>query len=224
MIGLSLGVLTADEVGRLVRALGGHRYVAGRQLLVHALALEHVGGEAQRWAREVLADPDVDAASRDERLVRACSEAELALVLALYWGDGPATKAAHDGLRASLARLELPLPDPAPFDESREDEVFPLLVDAGWELLSLAELDPERHRGAIAAYGEPILYESARFEEEEAMPKQTHLYELPALGPRELLEAAENGALRESLVLYTEGEPTYLDYVTRGVLKAAKLA
>jgi len=115
------------------------------------------------------------------------------------------------------------VPEPEPFDEEREDEVHPLLVDAGWELLPLGELDPERHKGAIAAYGEPILFESARFEEQEAMPRPTHLYELPAIGPRELLEGARDGLLLHPFVLYVQGDETYVDYVIRGALKAAKI-
>ena len=220
MIGIELPAETVDEACRVVRALGGHRYAAGKLLLIHALALGHVD---PAWSESTLSNPDIDADSRDERLWRRCSEAELEAVLALYWGEGDSSARARDALLAALERLELPLPDPDPFDESREDDIHPLLVDAGWELLPLADLDSERHKGAIAAFGEAILYETARFEEQESMPKQTHLYELPAIGPRELLEGAEGGRLVHPLVLYTEGDPTYLDYVIRGVLRAAKL-
>jgi hypothetical protein len=214
MIGRELPVETVEQACRVVRALGGHRYVAGKLLLVHTL-VDPLGRQ--------LEDPDVDAASRDERLWRPATEADLASVLALFWGEGDASLQARDGLLAHLDRLELPLPEPDPFDESREDDVHPLLIDAGWELLPLAELDPERHRGAMGAYGEPILFESARFEEQEAMPPPTHLYELPAIGPRELLEGAEGGLLTHPLMLYTQGDETYVDYVLRGVLRAAKI-
>jgi hypothetical protein len=220
MIGIELPVETVDQACRVVRALGSHRYIAGRQHLVHALALVDAVGEAGVWAQQTLSDADIDPASRDERLWRACTEAEVADVLARFWGEDEAPRA-H--LRETLERLELPIPEPDVFDESREDDLHPLMIDAGWELLSLAELDPERHKGAIAAFDEYVLFEAARFEEQEAMPKQVHLYELPAFGPRELLEGANNGALLHSFVLYTQGDETYLDYLIRGVLRAAKV-
>ncbi len=220
MIGIELPLTTVDEACRVVRALGGHRYVAGKQLLVHALVLAECAGEAGLWAKETLANADIDAASRDERLWRPCGEAELADILGRYWDTNDA---ARSRLREHLDRLELPLPEADPFDESREDDLHPLIIDAGWELLSLAELDVERHKGAINAFGEFVMYESARFEEQEAMPQLAHLYELPAIGPRELLEGAENGRLVQPFVLYTQGDETYLDYVIRGVLRAAKI-
>ena len=124
----------------------------------------------------------------------------------------------------SLERLELPVSEGAPFDESLEEDMHPVLVDAGWELLPLRELDASRHRGAIEAFGELILFESARFEEENAIPPPASLQELPAFGPVELLRGAEGGMLKDAFVLWCEGDETYLDYVTRGVLRAAKLA
>lgn len=220
MIGRELPVTNVEQACRVVRALGGHRYVAGRHHLVHALALVGAEGDAGAWAKETLALGDLDVASRDERLWRPCSEAEVADVLARFWSADDAPRAR---LLAELERLELPLPEPSPFDESREDELHPLLIDAGWELLALAELDPERHKGAIGAYEDHVLFEAARFEEQESMPKQVHLYELPAFGPRELLEGAHGGELAHPFVLYTQGEETYLDYVLRGVMRAAKL-
>jgi hypothetical protein len=38
MIAYSLGTRLADEALRVVRALGSHRYIAGRLHLVHAFA------------------------------------------------------------------------------------------------------------------------------------------------------------------------------------------
>ena len=73
--------------------------------------------------------------------------------------------------------------------------MHPLLVDAGWELLPLAQLDPERHRGAMSAFGDGLSFESARFEEETAIPPLSHLYELPAIGPVELLQGVDPAGL-----------------------------
>lgn len=229
MRAMSLGARSADEAVRAIRALGGHRYVAGRLHLVHAFAVDALGeaggpvlAEARVWAREALAG-GVDAASRDERLWRRSTDAELVAVVEGYW-TAPTAAEARAALERRLARHELALPADAPFDEAAEDEVHPLLVDAGWELLSLAQLDPERHRGAMNAYGDALWFESARFEEETAIPPLAHLYELPALGPAELLRGVHpDGTLAAPLVVWAEGDETYLDYVVRGVRRAAKL-
>lgn len=221
MQAISLPVVTADDAARLVRALGKHRYVAGRALWVHALAADlDDGSELSAWAKKVLADESIDPASRDERLSTKASEDDVARLLLAYWGEDPA---ARERLAARLDELGIEPPTHEPFDESAEDEVFPLLIDAGWELLPLASLDAERHKGAIAAFGDPLWFESARFEEENAMPKPVYLQELPAFGPNELLLASERGELRHELVLWVGGDETYQDYVVRGAMKVAKL-
>jgi hypothetical protein len=227
MEGHVLPARDATDVGHLVRALGGHRYVAGRLILIHAAAFQCVAGDvlsdAQAWAASVLADREIDASSRDERLWRRSTEKELAAVLEGFWGAGG--EAARANLTAWLEAVELPVGEGAPFDEDGEDDIHPVLVDAGWELLPLAALDPERHRGAIDAFGDAISYEAARFDEENAVPIQVHLAELPALGPVEILRGVSaSGLLTSELVLWTEGNATYHDYVLRGVLRAAKLA
>jgi len=230
MEGIVLPVIDGDEAARLVRALGKHRYVAGRLIVVHALAIAAADPD-DAWARELLATPGLDLGSRDERLFASVDEERLAHVLGAFWGGDAASRAAvHERLASWLERAGLPFPDSfeaaSPFDESAEDEMFPVLVDAGWELLRLAELDPQRHAGAIGAYGDAITFESARFEEENAVPPRApYVQELPALGANELLRGVDpSGALVDRLHLFVEGEPIYQDYVTRGVLRAAKLS
>jgi hypothetical protein len=199
--------------------------------LVHAFAFasaaqEHadVLAEGHRWAEERCGDASLDLASRDERLWRRSTDAEVAALLEAFWVPGERANHSRERLRRLLERHELPVPEHEPFDEANEDAVHPLLVDAGWELVSLSELDAERHRGAIAAFGQPIAFESAVFEEETSIPATAALYELPALGPVELLRGAgDDGALASSLLVWADGNPTYLDYVIRGVRRAAKL-
>ncbi len=100
--------------------------------------------------------------------------------------------------------------------------MFPILVDAGWELLPLAQLDFERHRGAIRSFDD---FEVARFDEESAVPSLVTLHELPLLGGVELLAPFddETRITRAPFVLWQQGHETYLDYVLRGALRAAKL-
>jgi hypothetical protein len=229
VIAVSLGAASADEALRVVRALGAHRYVAGSLHLVHALAFASAGevpelATARAWAEAALAGGGVDPASRDERLWRRSSDAELVALLGCYWLPGDAAQRARDGLLARLARHEIGPGDHRPFDEAAEEAMHPILVDAGWELLPLARLDAERHKGAIQAFGEPIAFESARFEEETAVPTPVSLYELPAIGALELTRAAgDDGMLEAHLVAWVQGNETYLDYVMRGVRRAAKL-
>ncbi len=231
MIAFPLGAHIVDEALRATRALGSHRYVAGRLHLVHAMALSALDeacapalSEARAWARSTLDAPDVDPGSRDERLWRRCSDAELATVLESFWAPGPSSARARGRLEALLARVQCSARDAAPFDESAEDDTHPILVDAGWELLPLAQLDADRHGGAIAAFGDRLAFDSARFEEETAIPPPAYLCELPAIGPAELLRGVDHrGALAEPLVVWGQGNAVYLDYVVRGVRRAAKL-
>jgi hypothetical protein len=225
---VELPVREGGEAARVVRALGRHRYVAGRLHLVHAFAFEALREEddpalagALAWSRGVLGDAAVDRASRDERLWRSASDAEVAAVVEGYWRAGAdRSRARLDGL---LRAIGVDATSGRPFDEAREDEMFPVLIDAGWELLPLGALDPERHKGAIAAFGEPILFESARFEEQSAYePPTPYLQELGALGPAELVCGADAaGRLAAPLVLWVSGPEPYQDYVLRGVLRNA---
>ena len=88
MNGIELTRRTGSELVRFVRTLGKHRYVASRLHLVHAFAIEGAAlggspdlGEAAAWAESVLGDPSIELDSRDERLVRKATDAELVAVL-----------------------------------------------------------------------------------------------------------------------------------------------
>lgn len=236
MIGHEIEAQNGDDLVRFVRALGQHRYVAGRLHLVHAFAIEAACAssdeqdpalaDARVWATGVLADPDVDRASKDERLHRRATDAELVAVLAAFWGPEDRRMRSAVALAMRLVEIGCPPPDVAqmPFDESSEEDLFPVLVDAGWELLSLRSLDPERHKGAIGAFDDALAFDVAKFDEESAVPETVTLHELPALGAIELLAAIDDdGSIRAPFVLWTSGNETYVDYVLRGILRAAKL-
>lgn len=218
MFGFELGARTGQELLRFVRALGQHRYVASRLHLVHVFAVDAagLGDEAGAWAKRVLgAAGALDIGSKDERLWRKATEAELGAVLGAFWGDDP--ELARARLREHLAKIDVATDGAAlPFDEEKEEDLFPVLVDAGWELLPLAHLDLERHRGAIQSFDD---FEVARFEEESAVPPIVTLHELPLMGPVELLGPPD----RAPFVLWQQGHETYLDYVLRGVLKMSKI-
>jgi hypothetical protein len=233
MMAIDLGVRSVDQALRFVRALGTHRYVAGRLHLVHAFVIAAIGDDAagvltaaRAWALATLegGGRDIDLGSRDERLWRRCADAELSAILDAYWTPGERSRAGRSALRALLERHELAVSDHEAFDESAEDQIHPLALDAGWELLPLHELDPARHKGAIASFGDDLAFESACFEEETSIPALPHLYELPAFGATELLDVAnDDGTLQQPLILWVQGNETYLDYVLRGVCRAARL-
>ncbi len=231
MIALELGATRVDEALRLLRALGAHRYVAGHLHHVHAFAIaampDDAGGilaQAAAWASAALASERASPAPRVESLCRRSSDAEMAAILDGFWTPGARSRKAREALGTLIDRHRVPLPGHSPFDESVEPAIHPLLIDAGWELLPLSSLDRERHAGGIGAFGDPLSFASARSDEQGATPPKAHLYELPAIGPVELLRGAEDdGALVEPLVVWVEGNETYLDYVMRGVRRAAKI-
>ncbi len=230
MIGHEIGTPTREELVRFVRALGSHRYVAGRIHQIHAFACMAAGPcegleHAHAWATQVLADRSIDPASRDERLLRSCSDDELVRVLDALFHDASAQAALRQRLEEIGASFE-----GLPFDEAREESLFPALIDAGWELLPLAALSPERHAGVIRALDAQegdADYEVARFEEENTFPAVPALYELPLLGPVEILHAFDGDDLyadtRAPFAVWTQGHPVYLDYLLRGVAKVARL-
>ena len=233
MIGREIEARTGEELTRFVRALGQHRYVASRLHLVHAFAIEAAGiagdpalGEARAWAEGTLSNDAIDRSSKDERLFRRATDAELVAVLGAFWMPGSQRETAAVTLAMRLAEIGVapPAPDAVPFDEAGEEDIFPVLVDAGWELHPLCALDPERHKGALAAFGDALAFEIAKFEEESAAAEAVTLHELPAIGATELLMALDDEAVRAPFVLWTSGNEIYVDYVLRGILKVAKIA
>ena len=230
MIGYEIGTPTREELVRFVRALGKHRYIAGRLHQIHAFVLAAAGPregleEAHAWSARVLADPSIDPASRDERLHRRSTDDELVRALDALFHDEAAQAALRTRLQAVGASF-----DGLPFDEANEEAIFPALVDAGWELLPLSALEPEKHAGVIRALDAQegdADFEVARFEEENTIPPVPALYELPLLGPVELLHAFDGDDLyadtRAPFAVWMQGHPVYLDYLLRGVAKVAKL-
>jgi len=225
---VELPAMSPAAAVRVVRALGGNRYVEGRLHEVHAFVFAAAGAhhalvEAQTWAARVLSDPTIDRDSKDPALFRAATDKELGAALGAFWGDPGEAEA-----RARLTELLRSVgaePSGGPlFDEGAEEDVYPVLIDAGWQLLPLARLESERHRGVLESYTELELA-SARFEEESAVPPRAQLLELPVFGGRELvLPEDEWGELRSPLVVWSSLDATYEDYLVRGVLRAAKVA
>ena len=170
-------------------------------------------------------DPEIDRDSKDPRLLRAATDKELVAVLTSYWDDDAVLGRTKAPLRlaAMLGAIGVAPHDGDLFDERAEDDLYPVLVDASWELVKVAALDPERHKGLVETY-EPIELASERFEEESAIPPREYLFEVPLLGATELLRPADEwGDFRTPFVVWSSAPATYEDYLIRGVLKAAKV-
>lgn len=219
-------IMTGEQAVRVVRALGGHRYVLGRCHEVHAFAVDAArprmppDAAIVLWAEKVLEDPTIDKLSRDPQLIRRATDSELVTILSAFWSPHEHLEAVHDRLTDHLSFVEES--DRPPFDDLAEEDMFPVLIDAGWELLPLTLLDEERHKGVIDSFGDRLSFESARFVEEDSVPTKTYLMELPPIGQSELLYAVdEDGDLVAPLCVWAEGPPSYLDYVLRGVTRAA---
>ncbi|MFO0637710.1 MAG: hypothetical protein U0183_00760 [Polyangiaceae bacterium] len=230
LVALDLPPLSPEAAVRVVRALGANRYVKERHHLVHAFVLaacEPVEPlvEACAWARAVLGDPTIDRDSKDPRLVREVTDKELCAALAAFWDEealAGRTKAPGK-LAALLGSIGIEPTGAALFDESAEDDMYPVLVDAGWSLLQIRELDPERHKGLVESY-ERIELESEIFEENAAIPPREYVIELPLLGAEELLRPVDEwGDFRDPWVVWSSLPGAYDDYLFRGVLKAAKV-
>jgi hypothetical protein len=222
MIAWAMAARTADEVGRVLRALGKHRYVREVDLRIHwsvdralaDLASQPFSRHAQAFAELCARDRELAAESRDPRLWRQAGADEVAAALDAFWTPGPeAERRAHE-LERTVAALPLPPAAHEPFQSSPDDPPHPELILLDWVLLPVDELDAERHAGALGA-----LEDSG----DEIDPSAAIYQEGPTIALPELLRGAHNGVLQEDFLIWSDGPYAYVDYVLRGVAKAAKL-
>lgn len=220
MYAWSFAARTAEEVGRLVRALGRHRYLREADLRVHftvdrALSADPVfARHAAAFAERAKRSRDLDLRSRDPSLWRPATADEIAAALTTFWTPDAAGEAARERLMDALEEHELDLAEHEPFASPAEEPPFPELILLDWVLLPVDELDPERHAGALAALedsGDEITASAAVYQE------------ACALAAPELVLGAPNGVLADDFVIWSEGPYAYADYVFRGASKAAKL-
>jgi hypothetical protein len=220
MYAWSFAARTPEEVGRLVRALGRHRYLREADLRLHFtvdLALRadpafarHAAAFVERRKRE----PELDVRSRDPSLWRPASADEIAAALTTFWTPDDAGEAAREALLDALEELGLEHAEHEPFASSIEEPPFPELILLDWVLLPVDELDPDRHAGALGA-----LEDSG----DEIAASAPIYQEATVLAASELVLGAPNGVLAEDFVIWSEGPYAYADYVFRGAAKAAKL-
>jgi hypothetical protein len=221
MLAWSFAVRMIDEVARLVRCLGKHRYVKEVDHRVHwALdaALEDLPACAPHAAafRALLAsEPELQKGSRDPRLWRPASAEDVVAILTAMWGPGEATAARRERLVHLFQEEGLPMGDHRPFASDPEVPPFPELLELNWVLLAIDELDAERHAGVLAAL---------EGSQEQFHPSQPIYQEGPAFSIVEIVDGAPLGILEDDLLIWSDGPYEYVDYVFKGVSKAAKLA
>lgn len=220
MFAWAFAARTADEVARLLRSLGKHRYVREVDHRVH-FAVDRALRDRppfSRYAAEFDAlsarDRELDLTSRDPRLWRQATADEIALVLEAFWGAGEGAQAAREQLVGALAAAKIPLSEHEPFNAPIEEPPHPELIQLDWELFPVDELDADRHAGAFAA-----LEDSG----DEINPSEPIHQEGPVIACSELIAGTRNGVLVSEFLVWSDGPYAYADYVLRGASKAAKL-
>lgn len=220
MFAWSFAARTPDEVGRLVRALGRHRYLREADLRLHFL-VDRALADLPDFARQAAAfearlgrEPDLDPRSREPSLWRPASVDEIVVALTTLWTPDETGLRARERLVDALEELDLAGGDHAPFTSSPEEPPHPELVLLDWVLLPVDELDADRHAGALAT-----LEESG----EEIDPSAPVYQEATAISAAELVLGAPNGVLADDFLIWSDGPYPYADYVFRGASKGAKL-
>jgi hypothetical protein len=222
MLAWSFPARTLDEVARLLRALGKHRYVREVDHRIH-WAVDHALAELPDFAPHAAAfealrrrSPDLEIASRDPRLWREARTEDVIAALTAFWTPGDAARAHRRRLLEAIAGARLPPATHAPFRSLPDEPPHPELVLLDWELYPVDELDTDRHAGALTAMEDA--------EEEIQKPSEPIYQEGPILAAPELCECAPGGELADDFLVWSDGPYSYSDYVFRGVSKAAKLA
>jgi hypothetical protein len=220
MYGWSFAARTVEEVGRLLRAMETHRYLAEKDLQIHwsidmALAgLDDRFAEAAVRFQSIRAErPQLEMGSRDPVLWRAVDVEQVLAALAALWEPGSRGDAARAALSMALRAEDVPPTTHAPFDYAVDEPPHPELVLLDWSLLPIDELDTERHAGALRA-----MEDSG----DEVDPSESSYVEGPTLTESELT-GLNRGILPADPVFWADGPYSYCDYVFRGVARAARL-
>ncbi len=220
MLAWSFEAKTAEEVGRLVRVLGKHRYVSEVDHRIHWVldaALRDIPlfqRHAEAFDQRRVQEPTLELASRDPSLWRSASADDVALALEAFWTPSEEAEARAARLLTIITELGLLPALHEPFACPPDDPPHPELILLNWTLLPVDDLDPERHAGALAAMEDS---------EDEAVPGEPIHQEGPILAAPELCLGAHNGVLTGDFLVWADGPYSYSDYVLRGASKAAKL-
>jgi hypothetical protein len=220
MLAWSFAARTPDEIARLLRALGKHRYVREVDHRLH-WAVDHALAELPDFAPHAAVfavrrakERGLELGSRDPSLWREAKTEDVIAALTAFWTPGEAAERYRRRLLDALSQTGLAPACHAPFASPPDDPPHPELVLLDWELFPVDELDADRHAGALAAM------EAA---EEEVNASAPVYNEGPVIAAPELCDGAPNGVLQDDFIVWSDGPYSYSDYVFRGVAKSAKL-
>jgi hypothetical protein len=220
MIAWSFAAHMVDEVARLLRALGKHRYIKEVDHRVHFVVdmvladLPAFKPHAAAFQARVEREKDLDVTSDDPSLWRSATTDEVISVLTAFWGAGEECEARIERLAEVLDAHGFELPEHEPWESDPEEAPFPELITLDWVLLPVDQLNPEHHKGAIEA----ISKTDAKFDRSAPI-----FQEGPTISAVELADGAPNGVLVGDFLVWSEEPYAYTDYVFRGASKAAKL-
>jgi hypothetical protein len=220
MLAWSFSARTLDEVASLLRMMGRHRYVRETSHAIHwtvdqALSDRPVfAARAAAFQARRAREPALDVSSRDPSLWVYADTEVVIEALSVFWTKGDESTAAVGRLRAILEETELGLAAHEPFQADPEEPPHPELILLDWEFFPIDELDPERHEGALRAL------ELAGDEVNVSAPVYQ---EGVCIAYSELACGAPQGVLPTDFLVWSDGAYSYVDYVFRGVAKAARL-
>jgi hypothetical protein len=220
MLAWTFSARTLEEVGALLRAMGRHRYVREADHAIHWSVDEALSDRApfarraaafrDRRAREV----DLDLGSRAPSLWSYADTEVIVDALSAFWSPGDDAERARARLCDVLVASEIELASHTPFKSDPEEPPHPELLLLDWEFFPIDELDPERHSGALRAL------ELAR---DEVDASARVFVESVCIAYPELAFGAPRGVLPVDFMVWSDGDYSYVDYVFRGVAKAARL-
>jgi hypothetical protein len=220
MLAWTFSARTLDEVAALLRAMGRHRYVREADHGIHWSVDEALSdrppfdARAAAFRERRTRERDLDLGSRDPSLWQYADTEVVIEALAAFWSPDEGSDRARAKLGDVLAAAEIELAAHPPFQSNPEEPPHPELVLLDWEFFPIDELDPERHSGALRALelaGEQV-NASARVYVESI-----------CIAYPELARGAPRGVLPADFLVWSDGDYSYVDYVFRGVAKAARL-
>src|SRR3954470_10193077 len=147
MLAWSFAARTPDEVARVLRALGKHRYVQEVDHQIH-WAVDHALGDHPAFAAHAAAfearrrrEPELEVNSRDPSLWRPAPVDEVIAALSVFWAPDEAGEPARERLLGVLLASGLSPGDQEPFDCPTDELPHPELILLQWVLLPVDELD-----------------------------------------------------------------------------------
>jgi hypothetical protein len=220
MLAWTFSARTVDEVAALLRAMGRHRYVREVDHRIHWSIDEALSDRppfdtrAARFRERRTNEGDLDPSSRDPSLWKYADTEVVIEALSAFWTPGELGERSAHKLGDVLRGAEIEPPAHAPFQSNPEDPPHPELILLDWEFFPIDELDPERHSGALRAL------ELAG----ESIDASAPVYvESTCIAYPELVLGAPRGVLPVDFLVWCDGDYSYVDYVFRGVAKAAHL-